>query len=207
MTFNCEVCGVEKTIPMAWFKRCARHTCGAACRGKLSKRAPRARPEARLFKTTACDHCGAEISRTRSRVRARNFCGHACAVGYWRGRKHGPQIPEESRIGMTYTKSGYVYEFAGLDRSQNGYVQQHRLVMERAMGRRLESTEVVHHLNGDKSDNRLDNLEVLTSGEHSRLHAAAAGGCHGPTCPRCGGKTRRNKHGFMHAACKRCRLG
>lgn len=49
---------------------------------------------------------------------------------------------------------------------------QHRYVVEQAIGRKLLPSEVVHHKNGDKTDNRLDNLEVMTRAEHSRIHAS-----------------------------------
>ncbi len=47
---------------------------------------------------------------------------------------------------------------------------QHRIVMESILGRRLEKDEIVHHVNGNGRDNRPENLEVLTRAEHSRLH-------------------------------------
>ncbi len=49
-------------------------------------------------------------------------------------------------------------------------VSEHRLIVERAIGRRLQRVEHVHHKNGDIRDNRIDNLEVLYSGDHASRH-------------------------------------
>lgn len=52
-----------------------------------------------------------------------------------------------------------------------GYALEHRLVMAKALGRFLETDEHVHHVNLDPTDNRLDNLALVTPSQHARIHA------------------------------------
>jgi len=50
------------------------------------------------------------------------------------------------------------------------FVAEHRYLMEQKLNRKLTNDELVHHINGDSSDNRIENLRIVSRKEHAFLH-------------------------------------
>ena len=79
--------------------------------------------------------------------------------------------------GRFRTKEGYIVVLTGITSlGHSRYTKEHRLLMEKKLGRKLHSWEIVHHKNGIRDDNRIENLEIVLRSTHFRnVH-----------CPKCG---------------------
>jgi len=71
-----------------------------------------------------------------------------------------------------YKNNDVYYNYAGYLIDRGGRV--HRRMMEEYLGRELTNDEDVHHINGIKDDNRIENLVVMSKREHTLLHQGAA---------------------------------
>lgn len=118
--------------------------------------------EINLLKTHCGCGCGDLLDRispfTKSLV-LRSFlpkhCGSGPKARHWKG-------------GRITLPSGYVLVYSPdhPDANADGYIREHRLIAESIVGRRLYENEVVHHKDGNRSNNALDNLEVCKSVAH-----------------------------------------
>lgn len=119
--------------------------------------------------TLKCDNCGKEFDRdtSQAKIAKRHFCSVTCQRNAYKGAGNPTW-----KGGRCVGAGGYVFAFKP-DHPfayRNGRVLEHRLVMEKKLGRLLEKGEVVHHINNIKSDNRLENLTLFASDiEHRRV--------------------------------------
>lgn len=91
--------------------------------------------------------------------------------------------------------------------TRNGYVLMHRVVMENHLGRLLEKNEIVHHLDEDKHNNAIENLQVMDSKEHNRMHSSTDRTIVELVCPCCGktfSRELRNVHGGLSFCSRSC---
>ena len=96
----------------------------------------------------------------------KNLCG-AHIARFERGGEESLALPIGYKGMRGYSKrqinrSGYVVVW---DRTKTKNALEHRLVMEEFLGRALTSEETVHHINGDRVDNRIENLELWSSSQ------------------------------------------
>lgn len=132
-----------------------------------------------------CDYCQEKFFKYRNGAYDKNsksFCKSCVSkiglnklagmVGYESRIKNNL----EQKVGKIVTaRDGYpeIYIGKNYPYRTGGYtsIREHIFVMENYLGRRIEKGEIVHHIDGNKSNNSIDNLFLTTVAEHNKLHA------------------------------------
>ena len=146
---NCLHCGKAFTVKPS--HRDKRTYCSMKCKGEAKTQ--------RMSVTMKCDHCGKDFRKPPSKRAGKfRYCSHQCAYDHLAIRR--------SRGGHI-TEDGYrVLRIKGTD-GKRRYVLEHRYVMEKLLRRPLEDFENVHHKNGQRADNRPENLELWITSQPS----------------------------------------
>jgi len=125
------------------------------------------RPKSR--KEFNCEICKKIFYRRPSEILKSKprFCSRECAFKGMKGQLKNLK-PIDQRIWRTNRK-GYLETTIRRRR-----ILKHRWLMEKYLKRELRNDEFVHHLNGNKQDNSIENLIILNSGLHSKIHRGLA---------------------------------
>lgn len=155
----CEYCKKPFSVPEWRIRRYNVRCCSRACLTYVTRPA---REEKRLTAikskpahnnaqvSITCKVCGKEFLVSPSRKGIRKYCSDACM----RKAQTKPQ-KHPSKYVRIYVNGVRVHE--------------HRYVMEQILGRPLQDDEEVHHINEDKTDNRPENLQVVSKKEHAKI--------------------------------------
>lgn len=117
-----------------------------------------------------CQKCSKEIEVTQGMLdRGRGkYCSKKCKGLGW---DSSGENNNNWNGGMTMHQYGYILVKAPNhpNKDRHGYMRKHRLVVEEYIGRYLLPTEDIDHINGIKTDNRIENLQILSRSEHVKL--------------------------------------
>lgn len=106
-----------------------------------------------------CLLCNSELFLNKLwRRYPKNFCSKLCSIKYYVGDKS-----------WNYKNGRVEGEYARI-LVDGKYIREHRYLMEKVIGRKLNKGEVVHHIDGNSRNNSISNLALMESGEHTRLH-------------------------------------
>lgn len=117
-----------------------------------------------------CIDCGKKVSRLGTKRCRKCYSPYLSKMlsGKKKSREHIEKISGKNHYawkgGRVIGNGGYILiKDRNHPFSQNGYVLEHRVIIEKSLGRFLKRDEKVHHINHNKQDNRLENLMLFSN--------------------------------------------
>lgn len=182
---QCECCGIEFSIPKCRDWR--EHSCSSSCKRLVREQRSR---ESAAYRSRSCLECGTRFVPRMAQIRNGDgrYCSNRCGVAQVIKLNRSPEV--RAKTGELTRKAHAEGRFRYLRGEDNpnwkggrwmadGYVwirvdgkpvAEHRHVVEMSIGRPLRSDEIVHHINHIRTDNRLENLQIMSRAEHIKEH-------------------------------------
>ncbi len=158
---NCVICGNPKEFFPSEIKKGCGKTCSKKCRYKYFSQKMKGRKKTKKWKEKIGKANKGKHNHVTSIVVKRKISNSL------KGKFTGENRHWCWKGGRGLTPEGYVYVYQpNHPKSSRGRVLEHRIIMEKKLGRYLQSNESVHHKNGIKDDNREENLELVVKTPH-----------------------------------------
>ena len=157
---KCDICGREYRRSYSTAKNKSNHFCCTACRGKWRKQ-------------NFCGDSNPFYGKKHTEETRNKMCENHADCSGSKSPCFGKykELSNNWKGGTQVDRDGYIRFYnPDFPKDERKRMFEHRYVMEKFIGRRLTKDEVVHHINGIKNDNRIENLILDNFSLHSSKH-------------------------------------
>lgn len=193
MKINCAYCGKEFDCYGSRAKRVKDVCCSVKCANKL---------KIEKHRNCACSYCGKLFHKKPSSITHYNYCSKECMALHRKEIYKGKANPNSyCRIeyGSKKKHCGYYWLYMPDHpcSTKDGYIREHRYIAEKSIASKdqlvikdgryvLDPNLDVHHIDGNKLNNSIDNLQIVTRSEHANIHGKQKQNRVTKVCKNCG---------------------